>query len=83
MKMVCEKSLRYFDFWGAACYTRSFLTMQDMDAVEIALEEISPNWTETEINDLFAFNFDEVAEILGFDDWDALEAVKPQAHKPL
>lgn len=77
MKITCEKSLRNFDFWGAACYTRGFLTFADLDRIEDALEEVSLCWTETEINDLFAFDSDQIAEILGYEDWETLEAVKP------
>lgn len=74
MKIYAEKSLRDFEFWGGAEYTRNNLTLGEIDTIECVLEEIYPDGaSETTINDIFWFEEDWIAEMLGFEDWEALE----------
>lgn len=74
MKIIIEdKALRDFDFWSGAKDTVEYLTSDDLDSIEYILEDAYPNgMTETQINDLFWFDCDIVAEWLGYDNWDDL-----------
>ena len=75
MKINKETSLRDFDFWSGAKYTAEVLTDEQLDQVESCLEETAPEegYSDTDINDIFWFERDFIAEILGFDSWEALE----------
>lgn len=74
MKIICEdKRLSDFDFWSGAKDTVKLLTTIELDIIEDVLEDAYPNgMTETQINDLFWFDTDVIAEWLGYKDWDAL-----------
>lgn len=73
MRYVVEEDLRYFDFWSGARYTASCLTSLEFDEIEVALtNEYGDDLTDTTINDVFWFERDWIAEVLGYDDWDAL-----------
>lgn len=74
MKIIIEdKRLRDFEFWSGAKDTVSKLTSDDLDTIENILEDAYPDgMTETQINDLFRFDTDIIAEWLGYEDWDAL-----------
>lgn len=77
MTYTVEKSLRDFDFWAGAKDTVAHLTLEDLDRIEEYLENV--DWTsemptQTEINDLFWFNPDYIACILGYEDWEELLA---------
>lgn len=70
-----ETALKDFDFWGSAKRTIQLLTEDEIDAIENVLEdyaEIEGDYSETEINDIFAFNTDWIAQLLGYKDWDEL-----------
>ena len=74
MKIIKEDSLRNFDFWSDARDRVKYLSDEDFDQIEETLEEIYPDgMTETEINDLFWFDEDTIAEWLGYSDWEELE----------
>lgn len=75
MKIYKETSLRDFEFWSGAKYTAEVLTDEQLDQVENCLEDTAPEegYSETEINDIFRFERGWIAEILGFDSWEALE----------
>lgn len=74
MKIYKEQSLKDFEFWSGAIDTVEHLTDLDFDNIEFALEELYPDgMDETEINDLFWFEEDFIAEILGYSEWDELE----------
>ena len=69
-----EESLRNFEFWSGAQYTAETLTCSELDQIEAILEELYPDgMDETELNDFFWFENDAIAEMLGFEDWEALE----------
>lgn len=72
MKFYVEKDLRDFDFWGGAKQTRDYLTNEEVDAIEWALEDSGEKFTETEINDIFWFDADWIAEILGYEDFEEI-----------
>lgn len=74
MKIIIEdKRLRDFDFWSGAKDTVEILTTDELDTIEDLLEDAYPDgMTETQINDLFWFDTDVIAEWLGYENWDAL-----------
>lgn len=74
MKIYAEKSLRNFEFWSGAKYRAEMLTCSEFDQIEAVLEDIYPDGCdETTVNDIFWFEEDWIAEMLGFEDWEALE----------
>ena len=71
MKIFSETSLRYFEFWSGAKDTVEYLTPQDLDQIEFVIEDIYPDGiTDTQVNDLFWFERDFIAECLGYKDWE-------------
>lgn len=73
MKIYTEKPLKNFEFWSGAKDTVKHLTDLDLDNIEFTLEDLYPEgMDETEINDLFWFEENFIAEILGYSDWDEL-----------
>ena len=74
MKIYREDNLLNFEFWGGAKDRAEVLTDNDLDNVEEVLNDLYPEgMSETEINDLFWFEGDRIAQWLGFDDFEALE----------
>ena len=68
MKIYTEKSLQNFEFWSGAKANAETLTSEQLDAVEAILEEIYPEgMDETQLNDIFWFDFDQVREWLGIE----------------
>ena len=66
MKIYEEKSLRDFEFWGQAQKNVELLTERQLDEVEQILEDSYPDGIDaTDLNDLFAYDFDTVCEWLG------------------
>ena len=74
MKIISEdKRLRDFDFWSGAKDTVNYLTSEELDIIEDMLEDAYPDgMTETQLNDLFWFDTDVIAEWLGYDDFESL-----------
>ena len=69
MKIYSEKSLRNFEFWSGAKENANELTSAQLDEVETILEDLYPEgMDETQINDLFWFEFDTIKEWLGITD---------------
>ena len=67
-----ECQLANFAFWGGAVDTVSDLDYSDMCAVESILEDMYPNGiSEGELNDIFWFERDFVAQCLGYDDYES------------
>lgn len=68
MKITTEKSFSNFEFWSGAKHNAALLSYSQLDAIENALEDIYPDgMTETELNDLFWFDFEFVCECIGVD----------------
>ena len=68
MKIYTEKSLQNFEFWSGAKANAETLTSEQLDTVEAILEEIYPEgMDETQVNDIFRFDFDQVREWLGME----------------
>lgn len=73
MKIYKEENLRDFEFWSGARDTVKYLTDEELDTIESMLEDIYPDgMDETEINDLFWFEDDYIAEMLGYNDFEEL-----------
>ena len=65
MKISTEQSLNNFNFWSGAKDNAAELTRDQLDEVENLLEDIYPDGiNETQLNDLFWFEFDTVKDWL-------------------
>jgi|BioPla2DNA2_1021312.scaffolds.fasta_scaffold99530_1 hypothetical protein len=66
MKIHSEKSLSDFEFWSGGKDRAEKLTSEELDQIELTLEELYPDGIdETELNDLFWFDFETVLEWIG------------------
>jgi hypothetical protein len=71
MKITSETSLKNFEFWSGAKDSANELTSSQFDEVEAILEDCYPEgMTDTQINDLFWFDFETIKEWLGIEDED-------------
>ena len=69
MKVYKEMNLRDFEFWSGAKSNAETLTDEQLDMVELILEDAFPDgMDETQINDIFWFDFDTIREWLGIED---------------
>lgn len=68
MKIIMERSLRDFEFWGGAVKWTELLTNSEFDVIEDYFKEIFPPFdydiTETFINDIFWFEFTVISSYL-------------------
>ena len=68
MTIKTEQSLRNFEFWCSARTNAGLLTDEELDRIEAELEDLYPDgMTDTEINDLFGFDFEYVCELIGLE----------------
>lgn len=73
MKIYTEKSLKHFEFWSGAEDTVEHLTLDELDTLEEILEDSYPDGIgETELNDIFWFEDDLIAEWLGYENFEEL-----------
>lgn len=83
MTIKKEISLTDFEFWAGARANAAALTIEQLEQLEQLLEDSLSDGSgaidETAINDIFWFETDWIAELLGFETWDALE--KENAYK--
>ena len=70
MKYTVEDSLQNFKFWSGGKDRADNCSASELDSIEQFLEEIAPEdgWTDTGINDMFWFDFDTIAQHLGYKD---------------
>lgn len=69
MTIITEQSLRSFEFWSGAKDNADELTIEQFDELESMLDELYPDGiTETQLNDLMWFDFDDVKSWLGIND---------------
>ena len=68
MKIICEESVRNFGFWsGGKDRADGVKCDADWDIIDNELESIYPDgMTDDELNDLFWFDFDTIAQWLGY-----------------
>ena len=65
MKITTEQSLSNFNFWGGAKENAKELTFSQLNEVECILEDLYPDEIdETNLNDIFWFDFDTIKEWL-------------------
>jgi hypothetical protein len=73
MRIYREIPLREFDFWAGAKDRVKYLTRYELDQIEEMLEEICPDGlSETDLNDLFWFEDDLIAEWLGYESFEEI-----------
>ena len=73
MKITNDICLRNFDFWSGAKDTAEQLTDEDFNTLEALLEDAYPDGIDaTHLNDIFWFEDDWIAEMLGYDNWEDL-----------
>ena len=73
MELTHEVALRDFNFWSGAEQRARHLTWEQLDQIESELECLYPNgMTDTQVNDLFWFEEDFIAQCLGYSDWEEL-----------
>lgn len=70
MKIISEISLRDFEFWSGGADRANNCSAEELDTLEQFFEETEPEegWTDTDINDMFWFEFDTLAQYLGYKD---------------
>ena len=62
------KSLREFEFWSGAVDTAKRFTNTELDIIENNLAElVGITLTETEVNDIFWHDSDDLLDMLGLD----------------
>jgi len=73
MKIHKEESLSSFEFWSGGKDRAEKLTSEELDQIELTLEELYPDGIdEKELNDLFWFDFETVANWIGTTEEDIL-----------
>ena len=74
MEYIVEKSLEDFGAWAGGKATLDVLIERgDCEEVEDFINECFSHPTDTDINDFLWFERDQIAEFLGYDDWDDYE----------
>ncbi len=69
MRYYVEENLCNFQFWGGAKENTNLLTPQELEQIEFELNDIYPEGLEdVQINDIFWFDFDFIAQLLGYED---------------
>lgn len=69
MRYYVEESLYNFQFWSGAKENANLLTLQELEQIEFELNNIYPEGLEdVQINDIFWFDFDFIAQLLGYED---------------
>lgn len=75
MRIYTETSLKDITYWGGAGETYMELTDDELDYIDDYLTDSYPEgMSDTEVNDFMWFESDLIAELLGYEDWDELEA---------
>lgn len=74
MIYTVEKPLSQFEFWSGAKDTAAHFTEEQLNQLDDILSDAVPdeNYTEDYINNLFWFENDYIASLLGFDNFEAL-----------
>ena len=73
IKIYRESDLTDFEFWSGAKDRVKYLTDEDLRQISYILEDSYPEgMTETEVNDIFWFEDDWIAEMLGYENFEEL-----------
>lgn len=74
MKIYRECNLTSFEPWSGAVDRYKVFTYEQLEELEPILEDMNPDgMSETELNDLFWFEEDYLAQLLGFSDFEEME----------
>lgn len=74
VKVYRETDLTDFEFWSGARDRVKYLTDDELRQICNTLEDIYPDgMTETQVNDIFWFEEDWIAEMLGFESFEEIE----------
>lgn len=74
MEYTIDRNLEDFPAWAGGKATLDVLIEKgDCEQVEDFIEECFSHPTDTDINDFLWFERDQIAEYLGYEDWDAYE----------
>ena len=74
MTYTIDRNLEDFDAWAGGKATLDVLIEKDAcEQVEDFIEQYFSHPTDTDINDFLWFERDQIAEYLGYEDWDAFE----------
>ena len=74
MTYTIDQSLADFNAWSGGKDTLDVLIEKGVcDEVEELIEQCFSNPTDTDINDFLWFERDQIAEYLGYEDWEAFE----------
>lgn len=67
MKFTVDKDLRNFDFWSGAVDNAKELTIEELDQLDGILPDyFGDEVTDTDINDMFWFEFETIVHALGY-----------------
>ena len=84
MKIYREDSLSNFEFWSGAIDTVKYLIDSELQEIEDILHDSYPEgMDETEINDLFWFEDDVIAEWLGYESFEEIMNERDQLYREL
>ena len=73
MIYTVEKPLSQFEFWSGAKQRTDHLTTEQLDQLDYMMPDVlGERPTDTAINDLFWFEEDTIAQLLGFNSFEAL-----------
>lgn len=74
MKITTEQKLSEFEFWSGAKDRAENLTDEEFDTIEQYFEDLYPDgMNNTQINDWFWFEFEEIAQWIGTTEDEVLE----------
>ena len=73
MRIYRDIPLTQFEFWAGAKDTIKYLTDYELEQLEQILEDLCPEGlSEEQLNDIFWFERDLIAEWLGYEDFDEI-----------
>lgn len=73
MKIYKDMNLIDFEFWSGAKNTIELITKEELLIINDILEDLYPEGTdENTINDIFWFETDWIAEMLGYPDFEKM-----------
>lgn len=73
MKITKEIDLEDFEFWGQGRELAELLDSSDFETIEHYLDEVYPEGLdEVDLNDIFSFEEEHIANILGYHDYEEM-----------
>ncbi len=74
MTIIMENNVWSFKFWGVADDKAKLFTYQEKEIIEQNLEELYPHGiTETQLNDIFAYDTETLCEWVGIPEDELIE----------